>query len=412
MVRMKLTIIGAGYVGLVTGVCLASRGIDVTCVEMDKNKVQLISSGKSPIYEKGLDEMLEQVLNKQFKATHNLEYAARTADAIMICTGTPSLKDGSIDTQYVEAAVSQAGMINPEAPIIIKSTVVPGTTEKIMNKTGLKNSFGVNPEFLKEGVAIYDFMNPDRIVIGHSDERSKSVLEHIYSSFNAPKVFTTVRTAEMIKYASNAFLATKISFMNELGNMCKELGIDTYSVADGMGYDKRIGRAFLNSGIGFGGSCFPKDVRAILAQAKSMGINLSILDAVMIVNESQPGKLIKLAEKHMALTGKRCTVLGLAFKPDTDDVRESSSIRLVEDLVRKGAIVTVYDPKAMENASRILPMQVRYATCPEDAVAGAEIIFITTEWDEFKSPSLYEKALVLDGRRTIYKDKDYEGVCW
>jgi len=410
---MKVVVVGAGYVGLVTGVCLASKGIDVVCVDVDKEKVDLINSGKSPIYEKGLEKLLNSVLNKNFKATDNLKSALEDAELAMICVGTPSKEDGSIDLKYVEKAFDEITENSNDLVIAVKSTVIPGTTDYLKNKVKEKNfSFAMNPEFLKEGVAVNDFLNPDRIIIGCSDEKAKKVMKELYSSFNCPKLFTDLKTAEMVKYASNSFLATKISFINELGNICKKLGINVYEVAEGMGYDKRIERKFLNAGVGFGGSCFPKDVKALINKAEEIGYNPKILKSVINVNEKQPLKLIELAEKHFDLKGKKVTVLGVAFKSNTDDIREAPALKIINKLIEKDVEVTIFDPKAMNNAKKVFGEKIKYANNVEKAVEGKDVVFIVTDWEEFKKPELYKNILVIDGRKIINKKEDYEGVCW
>ena len=363
---MKISIVGSGYVGLVTGIGFAERGHNVIFLDVDKDKIELINSGKPPIYEKGLAELMEKNKNRYY-ATTEYEEAITKSEITFICVGTPSKDDGSIDLKYVKSASKEIGKVLADKDdfhvVVVKSTVVPGTTENVVKpiieeKSGKKafEDFGLamNPEFLREGNAIEDFFNPDRIVIGVKDERTKSILEELYKPFKCPKLITDIKTAEMIKYASNAFLATKISFANEIGNICKKLGIEVYEVFRGVGLDHRINPAFFRAGIGFGGSCFPKDVKALIRKAEELGEEPRILKAVIEVNERQPLKLIKLLKKHIPnLKGKTIGVLGLAFKPDTDDVRESRAIPIVRALLEERANIIAYDPKAIDNFAKI-----------------------------------------------------------
>jgi UDPglucose 6-dehydrogenase len=332
---MRISVVGTGYVGLTTAVGFASKGHHVTSLDIDQKKVESLRVGKCPIYEPGLSELLNQVMREgRFRAESDPACLSES-DLIFICVGTPSKEDGSIElTQLRQASEDIARNLGGEYPIIVvKSTVVPGTTESVVIPTVERVSgrnagrgFGVcvNPEFLREGKALEDFFHPDRVVIGQLTSREGDLLEGLYRDFGCPILRTNLRTAEMIKYASNAFLAARISLINEIGNLCKLLGIDTREVARGIGLDKRIGPHFLSSGIGFGGSCFPKDVKALIARGREMGYEMKILKAVLEVNENQPLRLIPLLEKHLGrLEGKRIGVLGLAFKPDTDDVREA-----------------------------------------------------------------------------------------
>ena len=424
---MRLSIIGSGYVGLVTGCCLARFCRKVIFVDIDENKVRKINSKEAPFYETGLDELIKEVGNK-IEATTDIEYAVLNSDASFICVGTPQGLLGEADLRYVyEATRSIAEAIKEKDYhlIVVKSTVPPGTTRyKILpileEHSGKRfpKDFGLimNPEFLREGNAIEDFLKPDRIVIGYEDEKSREIIEEIYKGIRAPRVYVDFTTAEMIKYASNAFLAVKISFINEIGNICKLLGIDVYKVAEGMGLDRRIGKEYLRAGIGFGGSCFPKDLKALISKAREVFYTPLILNAALEVNEMQPYKLVEIAEKRLGSLNKRnVTVLGLAFKPGTDDIREAPSIKIVKALLDKGAKVFVYDPKAMENFKRIFKNEVIYCKDAKDAVSKSDVIFIVTEWDEFKNPELYRDKIVFDGRRideAKILSKHYEGVCW
>ncbi|MBN1280601.1 MAG: UDP-glucose/GDP-mannose dehydrogenase family protein [Candidatus Thermoplasmatota archaeon] len=422
---MNISVLGTGYVGLVTGACFAKLGHQVTCVDIDDHKVQMITSGKSPIYEEGLDDLLT-TYKKNITATTDATAAIQNSEVTFICVGTPSRTDGSIDLGYVKDVTTQiAEVLKTKASyhvVVVKSTVLPGTTQTVVlplleKHSGKKagNDFGVamNPEFLKEGVAVQDFLSPDRIVIGSYDDHSKELMHHLYSSFTCPLVDTTLSAAEMIKYASNAFLATKISFINEIGNMCKTLGIDTYEVAEGMGLDKRIGRAFLDSGIGWGGSCFPKDIDALLPWAQHIKQPARIIASTKQVNEDQPLRLITLLKKHLpTLKGKTIGILGLAFKPNTDDIRESRAIPIVHQLLKEGAHIKAYDPQATANFKKMFP-QLQYCTTAAD-VLTADAVLITTKWEEFTTLD-YTGKIVIDGRRIPQAQQQariYEGVCW
>ena len=423
---MRISIVGAGYVGLVTGACFAKLGNDVIILDIDKEKLEKVRKGISPIYEEGLDELLKNYRHR-IEVTQDYDYAIQGSEVTFICVGTPSKEDGSIDLSYVKDAARSIGIALREKKewhlVVVKSTVLPGATTDIVlpivekfsgKKAGKDFGIAMNPEFLREGKAVKDFLEPDRIVIGCYDERSKEVLRELYKDFDSPVLETSPSAAEMIKYASNAFLATKISFINEIGNICKRLGIDTYEVADGMGLDKRIGRAFLDSGIGWGGSCFPKDTRALLRWVEEMGDDLKIIRSAVEVNEKQPLKIIDLLEKYVKnLRGIKIGVLGLAFKPGTDDIRESRSIPVVKKLMEEGAEILAYDPQAMDNFRKLFP-NLRYCKSAEDVLSECEIILILTNWDEFRNLN-YSGKIVIDGRRLIEAKKTakiYEGVCW
>lgn len=424
MEDIKISIVGCGYVGTVTGVCFAKLGNDILCIDIDTKKVGMINQGVSPIYEKGLKDILSNNKNK-IKATTNFVSAIKNSDVTFICVGTPSKKDGNIDLSFVRNASIEIGRCLKDKKtwhlVVVKSTVLPGTTRDVVlpllekhagKKAGEGFGLAVNPEFLKEGVAVQDFLKPDRIVIGFYDDKSRNVLRKLYKNFSCPKIETSLSAAEMIKYVSNAFLSTKISFANEIGNICKKLEIDTHDVFKGVGLDHRINPAFFRSGIGFGGSCFPKDVRALIAKAKEVGENPQILKSVIDVNEKQPVKMIELLEKHMSLEGKKIGVLGLAFKPDTDDIRESRAITVVDTLIKNGAKVVAYDPKAMDNFKKLFS-QVEYASSAEE-VLDSDAVLTTAEWDEFENLDFTDK-IVIDGRRIEGAKKEaaiYEGVCW
>lgn len=429
---MKISMIGSGYVGLVTGTCFAELGNKVTLVDVIKDKVEKINSGIAPIYEDNLDHLLKKNTgNGNLHATTKLEKAVLETNITFIAVGTPSKRDGSVDLVYIRKASEDIGKVLRKKKeyhtVVVKSTVVPGTTEKvvlpILEKTSGKKAgqhFGVamNPEFLKEGMAVDDFMEPDRVVIGAIDEKSMERVYSLYTEFRCPIMKTIPRTAEMIKYASNAFLATKISFSNEIGNLCKALDIDSYTVADGMGLDKRIERRFLNSGIGYGGSCFPKDVKGIIAKGKDCDLKMTLLDAAENVNKDQPLRLVEMLRKRMSLKGKTIAVLGLSFKPGTDDIREAPSLLIVPELLKSGANVSVYDPKAQDNFRKEFP-DAEYCKSALSALDDADACLILTEWDEFKKLTdedfkRMNGGIIIEGRKTLKKEnvKNFEGVCW
>jgi UDPglucose 6-dehydrogenase len=421
---LNISIIGTGYVGAVTGACLAELGYDVTFVGRDQKKLDVISSGKSPIFEPSLDDLLRKNLER-IKTTTDISEAVQTTQLTFICVGTPSKEDGSIDLSQVDTvshAIGRAIRSDDAYHIfVMKSTVLPGTTETLVvpvleNESRKKafTDFGIasNPEFLKEGTAVDDFFHTDRVVIGTDDQKTREILEQLYQPLKVPIFTTTIRTSEMIKYASNAFLATKISFANEIGNICKQMGIDSYEVFKGVGLDQRINPHFFRSGIGFGGSCFPKDVRALVSHARSVGVEPRILSAVLNTNEEQPGNMIRLLKQHVDVSGKTIGILGLAFKPDSDDVRESRAIPIIEALKYEGARIIAYDPVAVYNFKRLFP-DISYAKTAED-VLSADVVVIVTEWKEFENLD-YHGKVVIDGRRIGKARREaavYEGVCW
>jgi len=427
---MKVSVIGSGYVGLVTGMGFVKLGNEVIFVDVDERKINMINNAKPPIYEEGLEELMREFKGK-YRATKDYRDAILNSEVTFIAVGTPSREDGSIDLTYVEQASREIGKVLREKKdyhvVVVKSTVLPGTTENvvkpILEKESGKKTFedfglAMNPEFLREGVALNDFLNPDRIVIGVQDKRTKKVLEELYKPIDASKLFTDIKTAEMIKYASNAFLATKISFANEIGNICKKLGIDSWKVFEGVGLDHRISPHFFRTGIGWGGSCFPKDVKALIRKAEEIGEDPIILKAVVEVNEKQPLKLIELLKKYIPeLRDKRIGVLGLAFKPNTDDVRETRAHVIVKKLLEEGAKVLAYDPKAMENFKRFYPDvgdKVEYASSGKEVLERSDAVLIVTEWPEFEELD-YSGKIVIDGRRVRKAEETaeiYEGVCW
>ncbi len=427
---MKISVIGSGYVGSVTAACFAEVGHEIVCVDIDEKKVEQINAGIPPIYEEGLGDLLRKYAGKKLIATIDYEFAVRETDISFICVGTPSAEDGSIDLSIVRAAATNIGEALAKKKgyhvVVVKSTVVPETTEKFVlpileeasGKTAGKD-FGVamNPEFLREGKAVHDFMHPDKIVIGAIDRKSGDLISELYRKFECEVTRTNPTTAEMIKYANNSLLATKISFANEIGNICKKLGIDTYEVMAAVGKDFRISPRFLNSGAGFGGSCFPKDVKALIGKAKAIGYSPILLESVIAVNEKQPLLMTEILIRKIGnLAGKKIAVLGLAFKNETDDIRESRAIPVIAELLRLGAKISAYDPLAIENMKQVFPT-IEYSGKAEDALKGADACLVMTEWDEFRQlDSEFEnmkEKIVIDGRRVIEaKNIDYEGLCW
>ncbi|WP_077215011.1 UDP-glucose dehydrogenase family protein [Bacillus dakarensis] len=410
---MKITIAGTGYVGLVTGVCLADVGHTITCFDIDERKIQELNGGKSPIYEPGLEDLITKNLEaKRLHFTSEPEQAYADADCIFIAVGTPENEDGSANLSYVEqAAIMISEYIHKDTVIVVKSTVPVGTNERIARiiKERVDPSINIevasNPEFLREGSAIHDTFNGDRIVIGTESQETAQLLRSIYEPLNIPIVTTDIRSAEMIKYASNAFLATKISFINEIANLCEKTGANIEEVAEGMGYDKRIGNQFLRAGIGYGGSCFPKDTKALNYLAKQYDFDFRILESVINVNKYQKDKLfLKAKELFQDFTGKKVTVLGLAFKPNTDDIREAPSIDIIESLLKENAQITVFDPIAMGNVEELFHDKINYANSALEAIQEADMVFIVTEWREIKELTLaqYKESMaqpvIFDGR--------------
>ena len=428
---MDISVVGSGYVGLISAAGFAEKNHKVVCVDIDPKKVDMINSAKPPIYEEGLAEILEHVVPKYLTASLDLEKSVMESDITFICVGTPSDNDGSINLKYVKEVAAQVGEILAKKPgyhvVVTKSTIIPGSTEEhiipvLEEKSGKKAGvdFGVamNPEFLREGAAIDDFMKPDRVVIGSLNDRDGDLVEKIYHNFKAPVLRVGLKTAEMIKYTSNSLLATKVSFINEIGNVCKKLGVDVYDVAKGVGLDHRISPSFLNAGPGFGGSCFPKDVKAMVHKAREVGVEPILLQAVLDVNAKQPQIVLEQLKSNYKLKGSNVSVLGLAFKAGTDDMRESPAIAIIEGLVEAGAFVKGYDPKAMDNAKKELP-KIKYAASIEDALKDSELCVIATEWPQFKtidfSPMKFKK--VFDTRHILNidllpDDVEYKGLAW
>ena len=427
---MKVSVIGLGYVGSVTAACFAEIGHEVVCVDIDENKIKNINEGISPLYEEGLRDLLLKYAGKKLIATNDYEFAIKVTDVSFICVGTPSAKNGSIDLSIVRAAVKSIGAALKTKEgyhvVVVKSTVVPETTEKFVlpileeasgKIVGKDIGVAVNPEFLREGKAVHDFMHPDKIVIGAIDRKSGDLVSELYRTFECEITLTNPTTAEMIKYVNNSLLATKISFANEIGNICKKLGIDTYKVMEAVGKDFRISPKFLNSGVGFGGSCFPKDVKALIGKAKEIGYSPILLESVIEVNEKQPLLMIEILQRKIGdLRNKKIAVLGLAFKDGTDDIRESRAIPVIAELLRLGANISAYDPTGSEKMKRVFPT-IGYSRNAEDSLEGADACLVMTEWDEFTQlESEFEKMkkkIVIDGRRIIKaKNIDYEGLCW
>ncbi|QOR67891.1 UDP-glucose/GDP-mannose dehydrogenase family protein [Cytobacillus suaedae] len=409
----KISIVGTGYVGLVTGVCLAEIGHQVTCIDSNVEKISILLNRKSPIYEPGLDEYIQRNMNEErlsFTTSHR--DAFKDVEVIYLAVGTPQNSDGSANLDYIFQAAREIGEhVSGEIIVVVKSTVPVGTNDKVKQcieenaLNSLKIEIVSNPEFLREGHAIYDTFYGDRIVIGASSERAAKVIAGINEPFNIPIIHTDVKSAEIIKYASNAFLATKISFINEISTICEKVGANIEDVAYGMGQDSRIGSQFLKAGIGYGGSCFPKDTKALVQIAGNVEHSFDLLESVIRINNKQQLKLVEKALLRFgSLKGMKVALLGLAFKPNTDDVREAASIVLVERLLEEGAQVTVYDPVAMDNARKVLKDQVDYANSLHEALDLADMAFIVTEWDEIKEFPLeeFEKLMntpiVFDGR--------------
>ena len=407
----KLCIIGTGYVGLPAAVCFADLGHDVTCVEIDHHKLALLRAGQPPIYEPGLEEVLRRNLHAdRVRFTDNYADALRDAEVAFICVGTPMGADGAADLQYIRAAAVSIGKaITKHTVIIDKSTVPVGTGDLVTNlirEHAGDVPFDVvsNPEFLREGSAVNDFFYPDRIVLGATQRAAAEQVAALYAPLDAPIILTDLRTAEMIKYASNAFLATRISFINEIAAICEQLGADVKDVARGMGLDKRIGPHFLDAGIGYGGSCFPKDVLALHHMAACAGCHPQLLQAVMEINrDARAAFVAKLDTLLGTLENKQIGVLGLAFKPNTDDVREAPALPIIAALVERGATVRAYDPMAMPNAEAVLP-DVLYCATPYDVAKRADALLIVTEWNEFKQLDFAKlkhsmrQPIILDGR--------------
>jgi len=410
---MDIAVIGTGYVGLVTGVCLSELGHKVTCIDIDHEKVTMLKKGVSPIYEEGLTELLQKNLeNNNLTFTTDYEEGLLGKQVVYIAVGTPQSEDGSADLTYIdEASASIAKSLSNHAIIVTKSTVPVGTNEYIRSniqervKKGIKIKIVSNPEFLRQGTAVYDTFNGDRIVVGSDDEEAVSVVAGINEGFDLPILKTDLRSAEMIKYAANAFLATKISFINEMANLAEKVGANIDHISKGMGMDARIGNSFLNAGIGYGGSCFPKDTRALLSIGRNEGYEMPLLKNVVHTNERQKGIIVdKILQHYGDVKGKRIAILGLSFKPNTDDLREAPAILVTNQLLEQGAVLTAYDPVAMNNAKRILRKEINYTNSVSEAIKDADVAVILTEWKEIRDYPLeaYKKYMnrpvIFDGR--------------
>lgn len=418
---MKIAVVGTGYVGLVTGTCLAETGNTVICVDIDENKVNKMKNGQIPIYEPGLEVLFERNIEQgRLTFTTNLKDAVDDAALIFLALPTPPGEDGSADLSYVLGVAEDLGKIITNYKVIIdKSTVPVGTADKVRAAVA-KNAtvdFDIvsNPEFLREGYAVEDFMKPDRVVVGLSSERAKKLMDELYKPYvrqGNPIIFMDEKSAELTKYAANSFLATKISFMNEIANLCEKLGADVDMVRIGIGSDTRIGKRFLFPGIGYGGSCFPKDVQALVKSSNEAGYHFSILDAVMDVNLNQKTIMFPRIMNHFGgdLKGKRIALWGLAFKPNTDDIREAPALYNIEKLVEKGATVIAYDPEAMDNVKKVIGDKIEYANNQYEAIKDADALFIATEWSVFRNPdfdkvaSLLKNKVIFDGRNLYEVD--------
>ncbi|WP_066057096.1 UDP-glucose dehydrogenase family protein [Robertmurraya korlensis] len=416
---MRIAVIGTGYVGLSTGVCLAEIGHHVTCIDTSEEKIKLLLGGESPIYEPGLEKLIIKNMDeKRLRFTTSHQTGLEKAEVIIVAVGTPQQSNGEADLSYLVQAILDAAPYMEEGSIVvIKSTVPVGTNEKVK---GILDHFGPkggspsvvsNPEFLRQGSAVLDTLQPDRIVIGSENQNAASIIKKMYTPLNAPVVVTDARSAEMIKYASNAFLATKISFINSIGNLCEAVGANIEDVSKGMGFDQRIGAAFLQSGIGYGGSCFPKDVSALVAIAKEYSVPFSMIEETMMINNRQKQLLVQKAQNRLgSLKDKKIAVLGFAFKPETDDMREAPSITIIHSLLTEGAMVVGYDPVATLNAMKIFGEQIIYAASVEEALQEADAVFLVTEWKEIKQLVLSEavshmkEPIVFDGRNCFSEE--------
>lgn len=426
---MKIAVVGTGYVGLVTGTCFAETGNTVTCIDIDQEKVSKLKKGKITIYEPGLEQLFDRNIKQdRLTFTTSLADGIKEAAVIFLALPTPPGEDGSADLKYILKVADDLGPLLSDYTVIVdKSTVPVGTADKVRARIAAKAKaeFDVvsNPEFLREGVAVEDFMKPERVVIGTSSQRARKIMETLYSPYvrqGNPLVFMDERSAELTKYAANSFLATKISFMNEVANLCELLGADVDAVRKGIGTDSRIGKRFLFPGIGYGGSCFPKDVQALAKSAEDHKYDFKILKAVMDVNLYQKTKLLARIKEYFGgdLKGKKIAIWGLAFKPHTDDIREAPALYNIESLLEEGAIIRAHDPEAMENVKRIFGDKIEYFDNPYEAAEGSDAIFIATEWPEFRTPD-FEKLsetvkgkVIFDGRNvyelSVMKEHGYQ----
>jgi UDPglucose 6-dehydrogenase len=434
---MQLSVIGSGYVGTTIAACFADLGHSVVNIDVDEDVVETINAGDTPIHEEKLPSLIEKHAGKngtgRLSATTDYDALLET-DVTFLCLPTPQYDDGSIDLSIIETGAEQLGETLKRKTgwhtVVVKSTVVPGTTDDVLTPiiesesgrtAGEDVGVGMNPEFLREGTAVADFLDPDKIVLGADDERTRRDMREVFAPLEAetgaPVVETDTRTAEMIKYANNAFLAAKVSLINDLGNICKEFDIDAYEVADAIGLDDRISEQFLRSGVGWGGSCFPKDVAAIIAAAKANDYDPTVLEAAVELNDEQPERLLELLDSHVDVAGERVAVLGLAFKPGTDDTRNSRAIEVIEGLQARGAHAVGYDPVATENMRERFP-DVTYAESAAEALEDAVGAVVVTDWDEFAALddefAAMKEPVVVDGRRIIEPTAQiiYEGLTW
>ena len=419
---MKIAVVGTGYVGLVTGTCFAETGNQVICVDIDKSKVDKLSNGQITIYEPGLEKIfLRNLKEGRLHFTTNLAEGVKDATIVFLALPTPPGEDGSADLKYILGVADDLGKILTDYKVIVdKSTVPVGTADKVQAAIAknFKGAFAVvsNPEFLREGVAVEDFMKPDRVVVGTSDERAKKIMTELYAPFvrsGNPVIFMDEKSAELTKYAANSFLAVKISFMNEVARLCELLGADVDMVRKGIGSDERIGKRFLFPGIGYGGSCFPKDVQALVRSSSEVNYDFEILNAVMKVNEEQKLFLMPKINSYFNgdLKGKRFALWGLAFKPNTDDIREAPALYMIDALTEAGATVHAYDPEAMPNVKQVVGDKIDFAESQYDALVNADALIIATEWSEFRTPefekisSMLKNKVIFDGRNVYDREQ-------
>ncbi len=421
----KIAVIGTGYVGLVTGTCFAETGNQVLCVDIDENKVNKMRNGEVPIYEPHLDIIFERNIKaKRIQFTTNLEEAIDFAEIIFLALPTPPGEDGSADLSYVLGVADQLGKLMKEYKVIVdKSTVPVGTSDKVYaaieKHASVEFAVVSNPEFLREGFAVDDFLNPDRVVVGTEDPRAIKIMTELYKPFihdGHPLIIMDEKSAELTKYAANAFLATKITFMNEIANFCELVGADVDKVRLGIGSDSRIGHKFLYPGIGFGGSCFPKDVSALLKSGKQVGYDFEIIQSVLDVNEKQKTTMVHKVRNYFGdLSGMNFAIWGLAFKPDTDDIREASALYIIDELLLAGASVEVFDPEAMENVKNLLGEAISYSENQYDLLIGKDALLIATEWSAFRNPDFellkknLKNPIIFDGRN-IYELEQMENL--
>lgn len=420
---MKIAIIGTGYVGLVTGTCFAETGNNVTCVDINEKKVEMLKRGETPIYEPGLDVLLERnIKENRINFTTSLEEGIKEAKVIFLALPTPPGKDGEADLQYVlDVASKLSNIIDSYKVIVNKSTVPVGTAEKVAAVLAANLNSDLydvvsNPEFLREGVAVDDFLKPDRVVIGTSSEKAQKIMEELYQPFvrqGNPIYFMDERSSEMTKYAANSYLAMRISFMNEMANLCERAGANVDMVRVGMGSDSRIGKRFLFSGVGYGGSCFPKDVQALARTARQLGYDFKLVETTMEVNDLQKTRLGKKIKNAFGedLSGRKFAIWGLAFKPETDDIREAPALELIDELLAAGASVHVYDPEAMNNVKEIMGDKITYGTNEYETLQDADALAIVTEWNEFRNPDFdkirgaLKQPFIFDGRNVFTLEK-------